>query len=193
MTPEITVLALAGLLQGVQFVLMAVPANLELGPHKTLSPRDPQAMQRLLMEQVSPVTGRLYRALDNHFEGLILFSLAVVVVTLSDRSSAFTTACAWTYLRGPRPLYPRLCHGPRPMAFGHLVDRLRRDHGHDLGEPLLMASSVSKYPRGSQGADSPLPLPAPNSRPNPSTYRSHTGPIPVPAASQSQGGHNGKL
>jgi hypothetical protein len=31
MTPELTVLALAGLLQGLQFVLMSVPANLELG------------------------------------------------------------------------------------------------------------------------------------------------------------------
>ncbi len=38
MTPELTALALAGLLQAVQFVLMAVPANLELGPGYT-SPR----------------------------------------------------------------------------------------------------------------------------------------------------------
>ena len=31
-------------------------------------------------ERVSPRTGRLIRALDNHFEALILFSIAVVVV-----------------------------------------------------------------------------------------------------------------
>ena len=41
MTPELTVLALAGLLHGIQFVLVSIPANLELGPGKTASPRDP--------------------------------------------------------------------------------------------------------------------------------------------------------
>jgi uncharacterized MAPEG superfamily protein len=104
MTPELTALALAGLLQVVQFVLMAVPANLELGPGKTAGPRDPGRLGKPLIEQVSPRTGRLFRALDNHFEGLILFTLAVVVVTLSGQSTAFTAACAWAYL-GARVLY----------------------------------------------------------------------------------------
>ena len=98
MTPELTALALAGLLQVVQFALMSVPANLELGPGKTLGPRDPDRLGKPLIEQVSPRTGRLFRALNNHFEGLILFTLAVVVVTLSGQSSGFTAACAWTYL-----------------------------------------------------------------------------------------------
>ncbi len=98
MTPELTALALAGLLQVVQYVLMSVPANLELGTGKTLSPRDPQRMDKPLMDQVSPRTGRLYRALNNHFEGLILFTLAVVVVTLGEQQTAFTAACAWAYL-----------------------------------------------------------------------------------------------
>jgi uncharacterized MAPEG superfamily protein len=104
MTPELTALALAGLLQGVQYVLMAVPANLELGTAKTLSPRDADRLGKPLIEQVSPVTGRLFRALDNHFEGLILFTLAVVVVTLSKQSTPFTAACAWAYLAA-RVLY----------------------------------------------------------------------------------------
>ena len=104
MTPELTVLALAGLLQMVQFVLMAVPTNLELGVGKTMSPRDPDRLERPLVEQVSPRTGRLIRALNNHFEALILFTLAVVVVTLSDSSTGFTAACAWSYL-GARILY----------------------------------------------------------------------------------------
>jgi uncharacterized MAPEG superfamily protein len=104
MTPELTALALAGLLQGVQYVLMAVPANLELGTAKTLSPRDPDRLGKPLIEQVSPVTGRLFRALDNHFEGLILFTLAVVVVTLSKQSTPLTAACAWAYLAA-RVLY----------------------------------------------------------------------------------------
>ena len=104
MTPELTVLALAGLLQGVQFVLMSVPANMELGPGKTMSPRDPARLGKPLVEQVSPVTGRLFRALNNHFEGLILFTLAVVVVTLGQQSTPFTAACAWVYLAA-RVLY----------------------------------------------------------------------------------------
>ena len=98
MTPELTALALAGLLQVIQFMLMSIPANLELGPGKTLGPRDPDRLGKPLIEQVSPRTGRLFRALNNHFEGLILFTLAVVVVTLSAQSSTFTAACAWTYL-----------------------------------------------------------------------------------------------
>lgn len=99
MTPELTVLALAGLLQAVQFVLMAVPANRELGTDYTASPRDTEPPRPL-----SPVAGRLKRALQNHFEGLILFTLAVVVITLGHRGTAFTAACAWVYL-GARALY----------------------------------------------------------------------------------------
>ena len=104
MTPELTVLALAGLLQGIQFVLMSVPANLELGPGKTASPRDPERLGKPVAELLSPKTGRLYRALNNHFEGLILFTLAVVVVTLGDKGTGLTAACAWAYL-GSRILY----------------------------------------------------------------------------------------
>lgn len=91
MTPELTALALAGLWQGIQFVLFAVPANRQLGTHVTMGPRD---------KPITPPTniGRLQRALNNHFEGLILFTLAVVVVTLSNQSSGVTAACAWIYL-----------------------------------------------------------------------------------------------
>jgi len=99
MTPELTVLALAGLLQMVQYILFAVPANMELGTRYTAGPRD-RAPERAL----STLAGRLQRALNNHFEGLILFTLAVVVVTLSDQSSPLTAACAWAYL-GARLLY----------------------------------------------------------------------------------------
>lgn len=104
MTPELTVLALAGLLQGVQFALMAVPANIELGPGKTASPRDPQRLGKPLIEQVSVKTGRLFRALENHFEALIMFTIAVVVITMGDKGTGFSAACAWTYL-GARVLY----------------------------------------------------------------------------------------
>ena len=94
LTPELTVLALAGLLQGVQFLLVSIPANLELGPKVTMAPRDSGA----LVDQVSKPTARLGRALSNHFEALILFTLAVVVVTLGSGSTPFTATCAWIYL-----------------------------------------------------------------------------------------------
>ena len=114
MTTEVFVLSLAGLLQVVQYVLMAVPANMELGTAKTASPRDPDRLGKPLMDQVSVRTGRLYRAMNNHFEGLILFTLAVVVVTLSEQSTGFTAACAWAYL-GARVLYiPAYAFGWRP-------------------------------------------------------------------------------
>jgi uncharacterized MAPEG superfamily protein len=104
MPQEVTVLALAGLLQVAQYAAMAIPANLELGPGKTMSPRDRSRLGGSLQDQLTDRTGRLYRALDNHFEGLILFTLAVVVVTLAGQSSALTVACAWLYL-GARILY----------------------------------------------------------------------------------------
>ena len=109
MTPELTALALAGLLQAVQYALFAIPANLELGTGYTASPRD-----RPPSRQLSIRTGRLQRALDNHFEGLILFTLAVIVVTLGQQSTAFTAGCGWTYLAA-RVLYvPAYVFGWRP-------------------------------------------------------------------------------
>ena len=100
MTPELTALALAGLLQAVQFVVMSARANRELGAARTTGTRD----EPDLRAELSPRTARLMRAFDNHFEGLILFTLAVVVVTLSGGASGFTAACAWTYLAA-RALY----------------------------------------------------------------------------------------
>ncbi|WP_417838573.1 MAPEG family protein [Tritonibacter scottomollicae] len=104
MTPELTALTLAALLQVIQIALMAVPANLELGQGKTLSPRDRDRLGGDLQDQVSKRTARLYRAMNNHFEGLILFSIACVVVTLAEASSPVTTVCAFAYL-GARVLY----------------------------------------------------------------------------------------
>lgn len=104
MTPELTVLTLAALLQCIQFALMAVPANLELGTGKTASPRDLDRLGKPMIELLSVKTARLARAMNNHFEALILFGIAITVVSLSDQTNAITTACAWTYL-GARILY----------------------------------------------------------------------------------------
>ncbi|GLS88105.1 membrane protein [Cypionkella aquatica] len=109
MTPELTTLALVGLLQAVQFVLFAIPANLQLGTGYTSSPRD-----RPPSRQLSVVAARMQRALNNHFEGLILFTLAVVVVTLGNQSSSVTQYAAYAYLAA-RVLYiPAYAFGLRP-------------------------------------------------------------------------------
>lgn len=99
MTPELTVLALAVLLQALQFVAYSIRANLDVSPGYAMSARDREPSRPL-----SDLGGRLQRALNNHFEGLILFTIAVVVVTLGQQSTAFTAACAWVYL-GARVLY----------------------------------------------------------------------------------------
>ena len=109
MTPELTVLALAGLLQALQFVSFAIPANKELGTGYTSSARDKPPSRQLSLR-----TARLQRALNNHFEGLILFTLAVVVVTLGDQSTPVTQTAAWIYLAA-RVLYiPAYAYGLRP-------------------------------------------------------------------------------
>jgi uncharacterized MAPEG superfamily protein len=109
MSVELTVLALAGLLQAVQFLLFALPANMELGTGYTSSARDKPPSR-----QLSITTARLQRAMNNHFEGLILFTLAVVVVILGGQSTAVTQTAAWVYLVA-RVLYiPAYAFGWRP-------------------------------------------------------------------------------
>ena len=109
MTPELTALTLCGLLQGVQYALFAIPANLELGTGYTSSARD-----RPPSRQLSTRTARLQRAFTNHFEALILFTLAVVVVTLSGQSSSVTQTAAWLFFAA-RVLYiPAYAFGWRP-------------------------------------------------------------------------------
>jgi uncharacterized MAPEG superfamily protein len=95
---EIKVLALAALWQLLQYVLMGVPVNKEIGVKKTLSSRDQEILGGSIQSLVSPRTARLIRALNNHFEALILFTIAVLVVVLADKSGPFTQACAWVYL-----------------------------------------------------------------------------------------------
>jgi uncharacterized MAPEG superfamily protein len=96
-TPELTVLSLAALLQGVQMILYSIAGNRQAGPKAAMGPRDRKI-------ELTGVAGRLQRAMNNHFEGLILFGIAAVVVSVSGQSSGFTAACAWAYLAA-RVLY----------------------------------------------------------------------------------------
>lgn len=91
MTPELTALALAGLLQILQFCAYSVAANMQVGPRVAAGSRDKPI-------HLTGVAGRLQRALNNHFEGLILFTIAVVVVTFSDQSSGETMIASAIYL-----------------------------------------------------------------------------------------------
>ena len=107
MTPELPALTLAGLLQALQFALYSVLANRQVGPRYAMGPRDEP-------RQLTGAAGRAQRAMNNHFEGLILFTLAVVVITLSDQSTPLTAACAWTYLAARIAYVPAYQFGLAP-------------------------------------------------------------------------------
>lgn len=109
MSTELTVLALAALLQGIQFSAYSVIANRDVGFGYASSARD-----RPPSREMSVLGGRLQRALTNHFEGLILFTIAVLVTTLGDQSTALTRACAWIYLAARLLYIPAYAFGWRP-------------------------------------------------------------------------------
>ena len=107
MTPELTILTLAALLQVAQMGAYSVTANAQVDLNTALGPRDtPVAL--------TGVAGRLHRAMNNHFEGLLLFAIACVVITLSGQSSAFTTGCAWIYLIARAAYVPAYALGLAP-------------------------------------------------------------------------------
>lgn len=114
MTQELTVLTLAALLQCLQFGLMSLAANLDVGPARTMSPRDPQRLGKPLAELLGVRSGRLYRAFNNMFEALILFSIAVLVITLADKSTPLTRIAAWTFLAARIAYVPAYYFGLAP-------------------------------------------------------------------------------
>lgn len=106
MTPEILVLTLGALLTIFQIVLMAIPANMQLGPRYTMGPRDKPA-------ELHGKAGRLHRAMGNMFEAMVLYIAAAVAVTYAG-GTAFTAACAWVWLAA-RVLYiPLYAYGISP-------------------------------------------------------------------------------
>ena len=109
MTPELTALTLAALLQVVQYALFAIPANRDLGVGYTSSARD-----RAPSRQLSVLSGRMQRAFNNPFEGLILFTIAVLVVTLSSQSTQTTKFAAYSYLAARIAYVPAYAFGWRP-------------------------------------------------------------------------------
>ena len=129
MPVELKVLGYAALLQFVQFILMAIPVHLQLGVEYTGGNRDEQ-------KQATGIPGRLKRALDNHFEGLILFTIAVLVVVLGDAGSQLTEYCAWTYL------WARLLYVPAYASGVYLVRSLIWTVGFLATALMLVAALI---------------------------------------------------
>jgi uncharacterized MAPEG superfamily protein len=111
---EIVTLALGGLLAAIQLVLMAIPANRQLGPAYTMSPRDER-------RELTGVAGRLNRAYQNMLESLTFYAAASVSVVLLGASSGLTELCAGVWL-GARifyvPLYAYGASPARSIVFG---------------------------------------------------------------------------
>lgn len=107
MTPELTVLVLAALLQFAQIALAGAVMNRDVGVDYNAGPRDETVA-------FSPLTGRLRRAVDNHFEALALFTIAVVAVSISGKGGTLTAACAWAYLAARILYVPAYAFGWSP-------------------------------------------------------------------------------
>lgn len=107
MTPELTALTLAALLQVLQFLAYSITANLQVGPKTALGPRDTPI-------HLTGLAGRLQRAMNNHFEGLILFTIAVLVTALSDQATPYTATCGWVYLTARLAYVPAYALGLSP-------------------------------------------------------------------------------
>lgn len=91
MSAETTALGLAALLQAAQIGLAGYSMHRDMGDEWNIGPRD-------TTPEFSPLTGRLRRAVANHFESLAFFTIAVVLVSVGDRSNGLTVICAWIYL-----------------------------------------------------------------------------------------------
>lgn len=107
LTTELYILALAFFLQVFQLMLYGVVANLQVGVGYSMSARD-------TAKSLTGVAGRLQRALNNHFEALILFAIAVGLVTALGASNAATEICAHAYLVARILYVPAYAQGLTP-------------------------------------------------------------------------------
>jgi len=101
------VTGLAALLWVIQLVVAGVVANRQIGPDYLMGPRD----------EAKPLAGRaarLKRALDNHSEGLLLFTIAALLVTLGGTANAATALAAWLYLAARAVYVPAYALGWTP-------------------------------------------------------------------------------
>jgi uncharacterized MAPEG superfamily protein len=107
MTVELTALALAGILQLLQLLIYVIAGDRQVGLKIAMGNRDDNP-------ELTGIPARLQRAYNNHFESLVLFTIAVVVVTLSNQSSQLTQNCAWVYLAARILYVPAYAYGLSP-------------------------------------------------------------------------------
>lgn len=109
MTSTLTPLALAGLMHIAQFVVSSVMANRDLGTGYTTSPRDREPSR-----DMRTPTARMLRAYDNHIQMFPFFAAGVLLIDVTDQSSAVTVAAAWVYLAARTLYVPAYVLGWRP-------------------------------------------------------------------------------
>lgn len=107
MSPEMTVLALGAIWQMGQIAIAGGVMNRDVGRDYNTGPRDKDV-------NFSPLTGRLRRAVNNGFEALALFTIAVVVLTQSGNASGVTAAAAWVWLAARLLYFPAYGLGLSP-------------------------------------------------------------------------------
>lgn len=113
-SPELVVLGLAAILQAVQIALAGWSMGRDGQQEWNVGPRDSEP-------RFSPLTGRLRRAVDNHFEALAFFTIAVVLVQFTGTNGGLTAACAWLYLLARILYVPAYAFGWSPwrsLIFG---------------------------------------------------------------------------
>lgn len=88
---ELTALGCAAILQAVQIGLAGYSMSRDGLGQWNAGPRDSEPA-------LSPLTGRLRRAVNNHFEALAFFTIAVVLVQLTASNSTVTAICSGLYL-----------------------------------------------------------------------------------------------
>ena len=91
MAPELTILSYAAMLQFAQLSLTILFSDAQTGISYGAGPRD-------IPQKLTGLAGRLDRALTNHYAALLLFTIAVLVITLGGKSGPLTITCAWIYL-----------------------------------------------------------------------------------------------
>lgn len=106
-SPELTALGCAAILQTVQIGLAALSMSKDGLSQWNAGPRDTEPT-------FSPLTGRLRRAVNNHFEALAFFTIAVVLVQFNGSNSGLTAVCAGLYLLARLVYVPAYAFGWTP-------------------------------------------------------------------------------
>ncbi|MCB1335238.1 MAG: MAPEG family protein [Roseivivax sp.] len=97
MTPELTLLVLAALWQALTIGIYAHLARRQVGTRYALGARDEG-------RSLTGVPARAQRAMNNGFEALLLFAIAILVTVFADRGDAVSVLAGVVFL-GARILY----------------------------------------------------------------------------------------